>query len=215
MEPRGCNQWQMARPRRPLEQAKTVAVGCDRLPESFHGKGRVDPTSLLLKRGSPPGLRKGIGSAESSSVRHRDREINASGVVVHGTRVGSLALARRTVSSPGRGAQGMPLIARADDILRPRELAQQLDHGGHLMSPVVSPALGDRKAPSGPSNFDFVVQSEADVVAPALVRAFRRGAKPLHLLAFFRSRVESHCETRLETRLRREWPHGPDARTDG
>ena len=48
MEARGCNrgnQWQMARPRRPLEQAKTVAVGCDRLPESFHGKEGVDDSS--------------------------------------------------------------------------------------------------------------------------------------------------------------------------
>src|SRR6266568_450298 len=43
----GGNQWQMARPRRPLEQAKTVAVGCDRLPESFHGKQGVC-------RGLPP-----------------------------------------------------------------------------------------------------------------------------------------------------------------
>jgi predicted phosphodiesterase len=41
----GGNQWQMARPRRPLEQAKTVAVGCDRLHESFHGKEGVDGSS--------------------------------------------------------------------------------------------------------------------------------------------------------------------------
>jgi hypothetical protein len=35
----------MARPRRPLKQAQTVAVGCDRLPESFHGKEGVDGSS--------------------------------------------------------------------------------------------------------------------------------------------------------------------------
>ena len=34
----GGNQWQMATPRRPVKQAKTVAVGCVQLPESFHGK---------------------------------------------------------------------------------------------------------------------------------------------------------------------------------
>src|SRR5205823_6407955 len=124
-------------------------------------------------------------------------------------------LARRTVSSPGRGAQGMPLIARADDILRPRELAQQLDHGGHLMSPVVSPALGDRKLRRRPRTSRSLFNPKP-TSSPALWFApFDAARKPLHLLAFFRSRVESHCETRLETRLRREWPHGPDARTDG
>jgi hypothetical protein len=43
--------------RKQLKQAKTVAVGCDRLPIGAHGKGRVDATSLL-KRGSPSSLRK-------------------------------------------------------------------------------------------------------------------------------------------------------------
>jgi len=38
----GSNRWQMGgRPER-LKQAKTVAVGCDRLPEPFHGKEGVD-----------------------------------------------------------------------------------------------------------------------------------------------------------------------------
>jgi hypothetical protein len=32
------------RPER-LKQAKTVAVGCDRLPETFHGKEGVDGSS--------------------------------------------------------------------------------------------------------------------------------------------------------------------------
>ena len=61
MEQSGRNRWQPVAngiaPKR-LEQAKTVAMGCDRLPIGAHGKGRVDPTSLLLKRGSPSSLRK-------------------------------------------------------------------------------------------------------------------------------------------------------------
>lgn len=44
--------------RKRLRQPRTVAVGCDRLREAFHGKGRVDPTSLVLKRGSTSLLRK-------------------------------------------------------------------------------------------------------------------------------------------------------------
>jgi hypothetical protein len=41
----GSNRWQMGgRPER-LKQAKTVAVGCDRLPEPFHGKEGVDGSS--------------------------------------------------------------------------------------------------------------------------------------------------------------------------
>jgi len=35
------NRWQTARPLKRPRQAKTVAVGCDRLPESFHGKEAV------------------------------------------------------------------------------------------------------------------------------------------------------------------------------
>jgi hypothetical protein len=52
-------------------------VGCDELPETFHGKGRVDATSPLLERGSPSWLRKrdesrrfhlggGVGGASES-----------------------------------------------------------------------------------------------------------------------------------------------------
>jgi hypothetical protein len=33
--------WQMGPPRKRLKQAKTVAVGCHRLPEKFHGKDGV------------------------------------------------------------------------------------------------------------------------------------------------------------------------------
>jgi hypothetical protein len=39
------NRWQMGRPQERLKQAKTVAVGCDRLPETFHGKEGVDGSS--------------------------------------------------------------------------------------------------------------------------------------------------------------------------
>jgi hypothetical protein len=37
--------WQMGPPRKRLKQAKTVAVGCHRLPEKFHGKEGVDGSS--------------------------------------------------------------------------------------------------------------------------------------------------------------------------
>jgi hypothetical protein len=39
MEPRGCNRWQsLANPSREktAKQAKSVAAGCHRLPETFH-----------------------------------------------------------------------------------------------------------------------------------------------------------------------------------
>ena len=39
------NRWQMQRPRERLKQAKTVAVGCDRLPFGAHGKEGVDGSS--------------------------------------------------------------------------------------------------------------------------------------------------------------------------
>jgi hypothetical protein len=41
----GGNRWQMGRPSKRLKQANTVAVGCDWLPESFHGKEGVDGSS--------------------------------------------------------------------------------------------------------------------------------------------------------------------------
>ena len=41
----GGNRWQMGGRRERLKQAKTVAVGCDRLPESFHGKEGVSGSS--------------------------------------------------------------------------------------------------------------------------------------------------------------------------
>src|SRR5205814_8578368 len=54
----GGNRSQIGSARKPQNEANSVANGCHRLPETFHGKGRVDPTSLLLKRGSPSSLRK-------------------------------------------------------------------------------------------------------------------------------------------------------------
>jgi len=48
MEPRGCNRWQSVANRMGAEAAKTsqtVAEGCNRLPEKFHGKEGVDGSS--------------------------------------------------------------------------------------------------------------------------------------------------------------------------
>jgi hypothetical protein len=41
----GGNQWQIGRPQKPQKQAKSVATGCQRLPETFHGKEGVDGSS--------------------------------------------------------------------------------------------------------------------------------------------------------------------------
>ena len=54
----GGNWPQIGQPQKARKQAKTVAVGRDRLPKRAHGKGRVDATSLLLKRGHLPGSAK-------------------------------------------------------------------------------------------------------------------------------------------------------------
>jgi hypothetical protein len=48
MEPSGRNQWQSVangNAQKRLKQAKTVAVGCDRLPIGAHGKEGVDGSS--------------------------------------------------------------------------------------------------------------------------------------------------------------------------
>ena len=48
MKPSGCNQWQLLAKRRrskPQKQAKSVALGCHRLPANFHGKEGVDGSS--------------------------------------------------------------------------------------------------------------------------------------------------------------------------
>src|SRR2546423_1330192 len=41
----GGNRRQIEESRKPQKQAKTVAVGCDPLPETFHGKEGVDGSS--------------------------------------------------------------------------------------------------------------------------------------------------------------------------
>ena len=60
----GGKQWQMLRARVGRKQAETVAVGCNQLRPGLNGKGRVDPTSLLLKRGSISLLREGAKPRE-------------------------------------------------------------------------------------------------------------------------------------------------------
>jgi hypothetical protein len=48
MEPRGCNPAQPEsndKARKAQKQAKSVATGCQRLPEKFHGKEGVDGSS--------------------------------------------------------------------------------------------------------------------------------------------------------------------------
>jgi len=77
METRGCNRWQSvanATPRKRRKQAKTVAVGCDRLPFAAHGKG-VDSASSLLSEvahhwRTPLDLQR--FSHESRLHQHRD-----------------------------------------------------------------------------------------------------------------------------------------------
>ena len=41
----GGNRQQIARPGKSRKEGKTVAVGCDQLPKSFHGKEGVDGSS--------------------------------------------------------------------------------------------------------------------------------------------------------------------------
>ena len=41
----GGNRWQMEKPKKGLKEAKTVAMGCDRLPFGAHGKEGVDGSS--------------------------------------------------------------------------------------------------------------------------------------------------------------------------
>jgi hypothetical protein len=41
----GGNRWQITEPQKRQKQAKTVAVGCDRLPIAAHGKEGVDGSS--------------------------------------------------------------------------------------------------------------------------------------------------------------------------
>src|SRR5436309_8945575 len=59
----GGNQQQIGRPSKSQKQAKSVATGCHRLPEAFHGKGRVAATSSAKEcheEGPPPVTRSGL-----------------------------------------------------------------------------------------------------------------------------------------------------------
>jgi hypothetical protein len=67
------NLWQIAQAREPRNQAKTVAVDCDRAPEKFHGKEGVDGSS-------PP---EGLKSLQIGLVRclfRRNQERSVEGV---------------------------------------------------------------------------------------------------------------------------------------
>jgi hypothetical protein len=55
----GGNRWQMLKPRKRLEGAKTVAVGCDQLPEGANGKEGVQCPSRLATL-CPRAFRAGV-----------------------------------------------------------------------------------------------------------------------------------------------------------
>src|SRR5919201_474684 len=57
----GGNRSQIARALKPPKHAKTVAVGCDRLPRAAHGKEGVDGS----------GLARALGSRRTNSRRNR------------------------------------------------------------------------------------------------------------------------------------------------
>ena len=65
------NRWQMGRPHERLKHAKTLAVGCDRLPETFHGKEGVDGSSP--SEGSAKAPQSGASSFECTCRVHKVR----------------------------------------------------------------------------------------------------------------------------------------------
>jgi hypothetical protein len=67
----GRNRWHMVRRRKRRKQAKTVAVGCDQLPESFHGKEGVSGSSPEEGSAKAPqtGAFSFAGTCTISSVR--------------------------------------------------------------------------------------------------------------------------------------------------
>ena len=79
----GGKRWQIELARTAPEQAKTVAVGCEQLRETFDGKGRVDSTSLLLKRGSLSLLRKELSPASSKATGLDEATLTGDGLVVN------------------------------------------------------------------------------------------------------------------------------------
>jgi hypothetical protein len=58
----GGNHWQNAQGRKPQKQAKTVATGCHRLPEKFHGKQGVC-RGLPPVAGGPLPAKEGVDSS--------------------------------------------------------------------------------------------------------------------------------------------------------
>jgi hypothetical protein len=64
----GGKRWQMERLQKRLKQAKTVAVGCDRLPETFHGKQGVC-RGLPPVAGGPLPVKEGVDVLLGSTVR--------------------------------------------------------------------------------------------------------------------------------------------------
>ncbi len=88
MEPSGRNRWQPVangKPRKWLNQAKTVAVGCDGLPIGAHGKEGVDGSSpsegfakVAANRRLPFAIRtmnRMLGVHQTSTARRNDRSI--------------------------------------------------------------------------------------------------------------------------------------------
>ena len=86
MEPGGRNRLQPVAigslAKRP-DEAEPVAVDYDPLPFRAHGKGRVDATSLLLKRGSPSSLRKEPSPANPKAHRTSRTTLPGGGLVVN------------------------------------------------------------------------------------------------------------------------------------
>jgi hypothetical protein len=66
----GGNRWQMRQQRKPGNQAKTVAVGCDQLPQKCHGKEGVALNRLSAKHAASP-TSLSPGAALSTKARFR------------------------------------------------------------------------------------------------------------------------------------------------
>jgi hypothetical protein len=90
----GGNRWQMECQQKPRNQAKTVAVDCDRLPEMFHGKEGVGGSSPPEGSAKVPqiGRFSVAGTCTSSSLQwlwsrlrsfHQQHPPHATGCVCH------------------------------------------------------------------------------------------------------------------------------------
>jgi hypothetical protein len=83
----GGKQWQIGREAQPLKQAKTVAVGCDRLPIGAHGKEGVDGSSPSEGFRLLPAQRPVPLSISASTGRPRTSTAGAFEVVEQADRV--------------------------------------------------------------------------------------------------------------------------------